>query len=358
MAVGAQPDDLDLVTRTILAEAGNQGPIGQAAVAAVIKNRVKQRGLSPSDVVLQHNQFEPWNAGPGGRNDPMRFDANSPEYRRAQEIARGVFSGQMPDFSGGATHFANVGTVRQRNNGTVGNHGWINPRNQTAQIGGHTFFAPEGKVQGFNQEMTLQDDPTKGIAPIAPIAPTGGVMPPPQQSQPGGMFSGLFGKTGSNVSSKLEEPKVSSPPPILGRMLFGDQGMSGFLNNAIPTPFGGKGILGGGVDGLKNLFSGNSGVSNVGSGAIDGASPAGLFSSGGGLPTGTVTPGMPGMPGGAGSPLMLPGGTPAAASNLLPGAAGAGAGAAGAGAAGTGASAAAGAAPGIGSFLSSLFAMI
>ena len=55
------PEDEDRVVRTVYGEAGNQGEVGQRAVAHVIRNRAKQSGLSPSQVVLAPNQFEPWN---------------------------------------------------------------------------------------------------------------------------------------------------------------------------------------------------------------------------------------------------------------------------------------------------------
>lgn len=308
-----QPDDLDLVTRTVLAEAGNQGPVGMAAVAAVIKNRMQQRKLSPSDVVLQHNQFEPWNANHiGGPNDPMRFSPEDPRYRQAQEITQRVMRGELSDPTRGATHFANVGTVRQRNGGTVGNHGWISPRNETARIGGHTFFAPEGRVMnGFNTEMASEFWRN----------PTGGGMP--------GLGGGVTGSTGAgagtpdvSASTPQMQPMGGAPrpgpqfptsaggaggagggsnPPVLGRLLFGDGGLNGFLKTAIPTPFGGQGLVGGAMNGIGSALGGA------------GASAAG-------------------------APMVLPGvaSSMASAAPALASAAPAAAGAAGAGAAGLG----------------------
>ena len=320
MSAAGQPDDLDLVTRAILAEAGNQGPVGQAAVAAVIRNRVQKRKMSPGDVVLEHNQFEPFNASNvGGRNDPMRFDPQSPEYQRARQIAQGVFSGEFPDFSDGATHFANVSTVQQRNGGGIGNHGWINPKNQTARIGAHTFFAPEGRVQGYNTEMTLPTALTQDTGALAPIggvggggAPNASMSTPVQMGQSGqqqnGMFSSMFQPPGAGTQTPRPSGGAmggqQATPPILGRLLFGDQGLNGFLKNAIPTPMGGQGLVGGMVNGLKGA---------------GGGAPMALPSAGAGM----------GM---SAAPAMAQSAAPAAA--------------AGAGGAG------------IGSFLSSLFAML
>jgi|GEM_PF-6949960 len=259
MSDGA-PDDLDLVTRTVLAEAGNQGPIGQAAVAAVIRNRMQSRRMSAGDVVLERNQFEPWN--PGSGNDPMRLDANSPRYAQARNIVQSVFSGSTPDPTRGATHFANVSTVRQRNGGTVGNHRWINPANQTAQIGGHTFFAPEGRVTGqqrMDPMTAFQTNPAGGGA-IGPIGGVTGQQPSPvmayapQQGLTPSAPSTSGALAGAPMGAPFQMPQPQQARgPILGRMLFGDGGLPGFMNRAIPTPNEGRGLLGG-------LFGGNTGA--------------------------------------------------------------------------------------------------
>jgi spore germination cell wall hydrolase CwlJ-like protein len=79
--------DLDNVTRTIIAEAGQNGtPASMAAVASVIRNRLAAGGYgkTPSEIVHAPNQFEPWN--PGSGNDPRRFEA----YKQAQALAQGV----------------------------------------------------------------------------------------------------------------------------------------------------------------------------------------------------------------------------------------------------------------------------
>jgi Cell Wall Hydrolase len=57
-------DDRDNVTRTIMAEVGeNATPASMAAIASVIRNRLAAGGYgaSPSAIVHAPNQFEPWN---------------------------------------------------------------------------------------------------------------------------------------------------------------------------------------------------------------------------------------------------------------------------------------------------------
>jgi hypothetical protein len=134
--------DLDLMTRTMLAEAGNQGEVGQAAVGHVIRNRLNEGryGESIPDVITRPKQFSPWNPEMvGTKNDPRLIDPESDTYKASREIARRVLAGEIEDPTKGATHFANVDVVRAQ-------RGELQPwlRNmvdsgQTMQIGAHTF---------------------------------------------------------------------------------------------------------------------------------------------------------------------------------------------------------------------------
>src|SRR5690349_13963490 len=60
--------DRQAMVQTILGEAADQGPIGQQAVASVIRNRAVNGGYggdTPQGVVQAPNQFEPWNTQAG-----------------------------------------------------------------------------------------------------------------------------------------------------------------------------------------------------------------------------------------------------------------------------------------------------
>jgi spore germination cell wall hydrolase CwlJ-like protein len=135
------PRDRDLMIRTILGEAGNQGPQGQAAVAHVILNRTAagSYGKSPSDVVLAPSQFEPWTTR---SKELMAINPNSAAYQNAGDIVDMAQSGDIPDPTGGATHFLQENIVRQRRGGSLPN--WA--QQPIAKIQGHTFFAPNGRV--------------------------------------------------------------------------------------------------------------------------------------------------------------------------------------------------------------------
>jgi hypothetical protein len=134
------PVDRDFMVRTIIGEAGNQPPLGQAAVASVILNRVRDGGYggaSARDVVLAPNQFEAWSAHPDELNS---IPVNSPAYQNAAKIVDGVLSGQTPDPTGGATYFMNPDIVRQRNGGAIP-QSWA--QGPGLRIGAHTFFYPD-----------------------------------------------------------------------------------------------------------------------------------------------------------------------------------------------------------------------
>ena len=139
-AQGEKPSDNELVIRTIAAEASGKSPQEAQAIANVILNRAKGRNLTPGDVVLERNQFEPWNGGPGGRNDPMAIDPNSPRYKQAQQALAAALQG---DVTNGATHF--YAPVAQA---ALGRPAPAWARGPGQRIGATAFYAPEGRVTG------------------------------------------------------------------------------------------------------------------------------------------------------------------------------------------------------------------
>ncbi len=102
------PASSDLVPRIIMAEAGNQGPEGMAAVAHVIRNRAALTGRTPEEIVQQPHQFEPW----GNRRQQV-LAMPPDQFASAADIWRQVSGGQMPDPTGGATHFLNPDLYKQ-----------------------------------------------------------------------------------------------------------------------------------------------------------------------------------------------------------------------------------------------------
>lgn len=148
------PKDLDTLVRITQAEAGKESQLGQVAVLHVIKNRVEANrsefgGGTVQGVVYKPWQFEPTMTDVGRRN---MQNVSGEKYQSLEKLAEGVFSGQIPDPTGGATHFANVGTVKQRRGGGVTD--WMQAKAASAHdIGNHTFF---GGNKQQAQEVTRQ----------------------------------------------------------------------------------------------------------------------------------------------------------------------------------------------------------
>lgn len=154
--------DRDLMIRTILGEASNQPPEGQAAVAHVILNRAKvgkYGGRTPSEVVLAPGQFEPWQTR---AKELQAINPNSKAYKNAAKIVDGVVGGNIPDPTNGASHFLQEEIVRQRRGGTLPN--WA--RGEGLKIGGHTFYYPDAATSpAQNRTLPMQLSPTAGTIP-------------------------------------------------------------------------------------------------------------------------------------------------------------------------------------------------
>lgn len=126
-------DQTDYMARTIYGEARGEGARGMQAVGNVIMNRVKAAGwygASIKDVCLKPYQFSCWN-----ENDPNRtkiINATAAQLKQARTIAEKVISGELPDITGGATHYyAN----------TIAAPYWTKSMKKTATIGNHIFYA-------------------------------------------------------------------------------------------------------------------------------------------------------------------------------------------------------------------------
>jgi conjugal transfer mating pair stabilization protein TraG len=110
------PNDRDAMIRTIAGEAGNQPPLGQAAVAHVMLNRLATgaygqgiQGVAQAPVRpgSQYHQFSVWNA-PGVAESSAatrNLRPNDPQYAAIGNIVDQVYSGAIPDPTHGATHY-------------------------------------------------------------------------------------------------------------------------------------------------------------------------------------------------------------------------------------------------------------
>jgi hypothetical protein len=167
-ALSITPQDFDLLTRTVIGEAGNDP--SAAGVAAVALNRLKsgKYGQSLSQVVTQPGQFEAWQ-----RQPLMAYSQNSPAYAHAAQVVSGVLSGQTPDPTNGATQFyapaAQAALGRKP-------PAWDDGTGQ--QIGKQRFFG------GKSQAAVAEPDYTQGFQIGASPAPAAGAAAPSTGATP------------------------------------------------------------------------------------------------------------------------------------------------------------------------------
>ncbi|WP_420724035.1 cell wall hydrolase [Hwanghaeella sp. LZ110] len=123
------------MARTMYGEARGEGATGMQAVGNVIMNRALLGGWWGNSIVsvaLKPWQFSAWNA-----NDPNRdvianlMPGDNQTFDLAYEIAGKLIDGDLPDITGGATHYYAD---------TISEPGWARGANQTAYIGHHKFF--------------------------------------------------------------------------------------------------------------------------------------------------------------------------------------------------------------------------
>lgn len=158
------PQERDLVARTIVGEAANQGPIGMKAVAAVIGNRMASSGRDAAGVVLARHQFEPW----GNATARARMEALTPDNRRYQEAMAAIdaLAGGAPDPTAGATHF-----YAPRAQAALGRRvpSWDNGRG--VDIGDHRFFrlgyGGSGRANPHGIQAVQQEPPYRPQAASA-----------------------------------------------------------------------------------------------------------------------------------------------------------------------------------------------
>ena len=173
------PDDIDALVRTTATEAND--PDGQLAVANVALNRLAAGNYGPNvaAVVTAPGQFEPWQNGRA-----QRLDARSPQYRQAAQVVNDALAGQVPDPTGGATHF-----FSPKSQAALGRSApsWAQGP-ALAYVGGNAYFAPHGAV------MRQQKQSEPGVDVDGLVAQWGGTAnagqgaasaPSPATSVPG-----------------------------------------------------------------------------------------------------------------------------------------------------------------------------
>ncbi|WP_424753216.1 conjugal transfer protein TraG N-terminal domain-containing protein [Methylobacterium sp.] len=148
-------EDRDVMIRTVLGEAANEGAAGQAAVALVIRNRADDERFPDTvgEVSRQPRQFSAWNGDGSGNSLVSKYGPGDPAYEKAGYVVDAVMGGFVPDFTEGSTHYyAPAGMRALVDQGYQKNliPGWMARETEArdtppVQIGGHIFT---GQVQG------------------------------------------------------------------------------------------------------------------------------------------------------------------------------------------------------------------
>jgi N-acetylmuramoyl-L-alanine amidase len=126
-------NDVDILARTIWAEARGESQQGKRAVAWTVLNRVAAKswyGKTVASVCLKPWQFSCWN-----ENDPnlpklQAVDLNRNSYRNAMCAALSVMQGHSPDPTEGSRHY-HASNVRPL---------WAKGHTPVVRLGRHAFY--------------------------------------------------------------------------------------------------------------------------------------------------------------------------------------------------------------------------
>ena len=156
--------ELEILARTIEAEAALEPYKGKIAVGATIANRASSGsyGKDIMGVILRPAQFSPWNKYTGAAKgqqgkDMMKLRASEDSYKAANDI----LTGNYDDPTNGATHYVNESIAQGQN--------WIavmkNRKKGTVTIGNHLFGNADnnktynGKTWVFDRLSETTDQP-------------------------------------------------------------------------------------------------------------------------------------------------------------------------------------------------------
>ena len=125
--------NIDLSARVAWGEARNQGLEGLQAVLNVMRNRTQDRRFPSSlaGVATQKWQFSAYNDSDPNR---ARLDAvtdTDPNFAQAVELSARNVRGELPDLTGGATHY---------HSRFINPPYWARDAIVTAEIGDHIFY--------------------------------------------------------------------------------------------------------------------------------------------------------------------------------------------------------------------------
>lgn len=185
--------DRDLLAKTLMAEAGNQGIGGMMDVGSVIMNRANTTGYGDGvrGVIMKPGQFSAWNGTTGyaGGEQGQNVDAMQPsaEIYKAADM---LLSGNYNDQTGGATHYYNDAISQPKWGASAGGN-W-------QRRGDHVFgFADAGRT-GATPQPTIGSQAMQVLGKTLPKQQRSGILATPQkgpepmqQQQPRGLLGSM-----------------------------------------------------------------------------------------------------------------------------------------------------------------------
>ena len=203
----------DIVIRTVIGEAANEGPEGWAAVAAVLRNRAADPRWPDAvgAVALQPQQFSAWNSGAGGNDLVRRYGPGDQLYERIGQVVDQVMAGG-PDPTGGATHYYSPrGMQALVDEGSQSNliPRWLQGERERrggndVTIGGHVFTGRAAGTSGALQGS--YGDPSAQVS--APMAAAGFT-----QEQIAEAFRAVPAQQEVNLTTPQAAPAQVAPRP-------------------------------------------------------------------------------------------------------------------------------------------------
>lgn len=188
-ALTLSADDREAITRVAIAEAGNQGESGMAAVVQTVLNRLASGawGSSVEQVVNAPHQFEPV-LRVGG--DWRRLPAPTAAQRATVDtILALIADGRLPDFIGGALYFQNPRIVAARiaAGTTAPDRLNFGGRTPVAVVRDHAFYAgpapsrrasPASPPDGIFVDNTTASETTPPQPTTSAVDPSRASTPP------------------------------------------------------------------------------------------------------------------------------------------------------------------------------------
>lgn len=209
--------DRELLARTIMAEAGNQGPVGMMGVGSVIMNRLQNPsyGNDFTSVILQPGQFSAWNSVTGYAGGEQGQDMSKIQpSEQAYMVADQILDGNYNDPTGGATHYYNP-RISNPNWGQQAGGNW-------QQIGAHLFGVAGKKDPTRISTMNANNAPLNAIPSMGPVTQSNAQPKANPQAKPprrglfdflgkavGGTFDGLKGALDGSDPDKSDRLAIA-----------------------------------------------------------------------------------------------------------------------------------------------------